>query len=203
MFSNNCFALLQVGQKNKEEGKKYYEKCLYFKLPLRDADYHWNFLDRKTLLSGDLTFKIKSDKRTINMNVFGNGELSKQWKPIGPAEGFENAIYFGFCSETKYPVKAKEKIEITLKVLKDIPGIGSDKKGILKAGTYIAKGELWVVHYEEEIDLSLYIKDYKKLKPAIDNNRNKFAYVYWYDEWDLKITENKGWMNNKKSSNRK
>jgi hypothetical protein len=148
---------------------------LYFKLPLRQTDFHWNFKNRQAILTGKLTLSITGQGRTEKITVFEKGKIIKGWDEISSKRPPED-IYFGFSSSRKYQVCISDDVMISLWLPTDVEGIGPFNKGILKAGDYETKSRFTIY----ETHGMAFFGD-KKCDPL----------------WDLVITDNKGWMADK------
>jgi hypothetical protein len=164
------------GTHDNPEPKNKNLKRIYFKLPLRQTMYHWYFRDRKAFLSGELTLRISNDKGAQELIVFKNGKLAKDWTEIGNKrkQRMSDEIYFGFASARKFSINGSENVEIVLRALKDINGIGPDRKGVLNAGEYSTRTKFTLYNTDDEF---AFCGD-KKCDPL----------------WDLQITENLGYM---------
>jgi hypothetical protein len=164
-------------QAKEAESKELIERKIYFKLPLKQTQFHWRFQNRQAFLSNKLTLILKGNKRTETIDVFKNGEISDGWEVIDAKRNPPGQIYFGFLSTRRFPISALDKVEIKLQLTTDIQGIGPYNKGILKAGNY--GSTCTVIIYASNTDTA-----YTGLDATCAPT------------WDLVITDNKGWMGN-------
>jgi len=165
-------------QAKEAESKELNDRKIYFKLPLKQTQFHWRFQDKQFFLSNKLTLILKRNNRTETIDVFRNGKISDGWEGIDPKRDPPGQIYFGFLSTRRFRISALDKVEIKLQLRKDIQGIGPDSKGILKAGDY--SSTCTVIIYPSNMDTAY---------TGLDAN--------CAPKWDLVITDNKGWMANR------
>ena len=152
-------------------------RTIYFKLPLRQPEFHWVFEDRAGFLSGDLTMTVMGKDGKQAIPIFHDGKISDAWRPIEDKES-KNEIYFGFTSKIPYLVSSLDQVDLLLALPKDVPGIGPDQKGVLKSGEYRSRGKFTV--YWTDSDTAFLRKDDFDTK------------------WDLTILQNSGWMADRK-----
>jgi hypothetical protein len=154
------------------------KRNIYFKLPLRQTEFHWEFTDREAFLAGELRIVINQQDKTQTIPVITRGVIAEGWKPLGKEkDAARSRIYFGFVSSKKFLVSNRDQVEIHLTLPNDVAGIGPDCKGILKAGSYLAKTAFTI---------------YETNGTAFTGDRNCAPM------WDLQITDNKGWMADRK-----
>lgn len=148
-------------------------RFVYFKLPIEQTEYHWIFQDRAAYLSGTLTLNIERGDRSEIVTVFDNGNISEDWEEI-TNESNPDEIYFGFVSRRKYSVALKDRVEMVLSITNDIEGKGPHTRGILRAGEYRSVNYVTVFW--------------------IDNDMAFLVEKDWNPQWDIKVTHDTGWM---------
>jgi len=170
------------------------ERSISLKLPLLQPVFHWRFLSTEDLLAGKLVLHIRRDGETSSIIIFENGKFLDGWIPATPPSK-DGAIYFGFQSRKKYLTAPGDEIEIELTVKKDLDGIGSLHTGVLPAGKYKSKGAYSGLIDEYNTD---HLDGDKMTKEMIEKVRSTYEYKAflenWQQQWPLKITSDKGWM---------
>ena len=187
------------------------ERSIYFKLPLRQPNFHWKFLGREKLLSGKLILQVSRDDTASEIVVFENGQISNCWREIPSSHGpSEQAIYFGFESTCRYLTAPRDELTIELTVPCDLAGIGSIMTGTLSAGVYSSKAKFTGLTQEYQAPESLIRKlgedknlstDQKKaiLERHRSNQQYRAFVGAWTEQWPLKITSRKGWLSEEKA----
>jgi len=191
-----CYALLmtkmpEVMQTTNTEPQM---RMISLKLPLRQAEFHWEFMSREELLAGKLVLRVIRSGETNEIIIFENGRMSDGWEAMNFSDTKAGKIYFGFKSSKKYATAPGDRLELELQVKQDLGGIGPEQKGILGAGTYKARGT-----YSGLLD-EFKVPD--ELKDAPKETINKVRQMYeftaflenWQDQWDLHITSENGWL---------
>jgi len=152
---------------------------IYFKLPLRQTEFHWRFLDREAFLAGRLVLLLQGKDKQREIIVFEKGDIAEGWAVIETKKAAQDGIYFGFVSKIKFLTSINDTVDIQLDVVADLNGIGSENRGILKAGKYSARSGFTIY----DPDGTAYTGD-KNCSPL----------------WDLVITDNRGWMADRKAN---
>lgn len=163
-----------------KKGERAIARRIYFKLPLKQPEFHWYFNKKNELLSGSLTLYIEGKNSKYKIVVFQSGSFSEGWAPITSdckkEDKINESIYFGFISSKKYMTTSEDKIRIELKVLKNLHGIGAFQQGFLRPGTYSSKCSFLIFNEDST------------------GENEPIAYIDFYDEqWELNITKDKGW----------
>ena len=170
-----------------KKSSKLYSRHIYFKLPLQQPRFHWQFLEKNKFFEGELKLIITtSEQRKIEIPVFKDGVLSENWMPLSKAM-YPNAVYFGFYSQKQYLVTEMDKVQIILKNKNDLKGIGADFKGILKAGTYTSTNQFTLYHLEEHT-----------------GEKDRYAFLgkdQWLTLWTMEKTSDQGWLANRYDNN--
>ena len=175
------------------------ERRVSLKLPLKQADFHWVFTNKKDFLAGKLIMRIIRGNNTEEIIIFEKNEYANGWSAI-PFEQKPDGVYFGFQSDKKYLTAPNDKLEIELTVLKDLEGIGPTLSGVLPTGTYVSRGTYSGLI--DEFDVSALKKEAsekgKDVTSLIEQIKNKFNYKAftesWETQWSLNITSEKGWL---------
>jgi len=135
------FALynLTIPDEMQSQVKSPIERTISLKLPIKDVQFHWEFLDRAELLAGKLLLRIIRDGVTEEIVVFQDGKFSDGWGPMvdqSLGKTGKNPIYFGFISKNTYLTALGDTVEIMLVAKQDLKGIGALLTGYLPAGIY-------------------------------------------------------------------
>jgi hypothetical protein len=163
-----------------------YERSIYFKMPLDTIEYHWEFLDRKKFLEGDLMLTFTSEGKTIKETVFSKGKLNSNWKVIDDNEDDnlqDNIIYFCFRSDKKYWLTPEDTATLTFSNPNDQRGWGADFYADFPAGKYSANAD----HFE------LYEDDTYDTKDELLVANAYIAVDDWKDHWALTNQVKPGW----------
>ena len=190
---------------------------IHLKLPLQHVRFHWRFMSREDLLSGNLVLRVRRGDLTNEIVIFENGAFAPGWEAMeagGPGE-----IYFGFRSTTTFLTAPGDELEVQLLVLKDLAGIGVLQTGVLAAGTYRAKGTYFALL--DDFDSSQQMSEAQLIDSlaqegvtgdeaemiartmqgvylAMRMNAGAFRFIAgtgcWETLWPLKITSNEGWL---------
>jgi hypothetical protein len=182
LYNKICLAYLNWREARRKKAiSEPRRRGIYFKLPLKQTEYHWEFKDRKAFLSGRLNLTVTSrEGLKTSIPVIDHGGLCDGWKEIGSKKRKSpNNIYFGFYSTKKFLVSNRDAITIKLELFQDVTGMGPNNKGVLKAGVYSTATEFTIY----ETNGRAYTGD-KNCEPL----------------WDLQITENRGWMADRKET---
>jgi hypothetical protein len=169
-------------------------RTLSLKLPLRQPEFHWTFMNREELLAGKLVLRITRSDKTNEIVIFESGQMQDGWEAMNLPNPKAGQIYFGFKSSKRYATAPNDRLDLELRVKQDLSGIGPLQKGVLPAGSYKARGT-----YSGLLD------EYKmpdQLKEAPKETREKLRQVYefvafletWQEQWDLRITSEDGWL---------
>ena len=187
------------------------ERTISLKLPLLQPTFHWTFMSLEDFLSGKLLLRIIRDGESTEIVIFENGQFSDGWEsmPLPPAPD-RGEIYFGFVSTHKYPTAPRDKLELELTVIKDLPGIGALQTGILPAGRYTSKGSYsgLIDKYDTTFLAQELGKEGKRSAGEQEALLNKMREMLdykafmesWMDQWPLKITGEKGWLPDERAS---
>jgi hypothetical protein len=162
------------------------ERTLYFKLPIAGTQFHWEFVDRRAFLAGELTLRIVNvDRgRDETLVIFRNGQITDGWTMIGKVPG-DSAFYFGFSTERRFATAVGDSLIMTLTAVEDLRGRGPHSQGTLAAGTWIATGTY----------TALYGGTLNPLRDLVRAGRPPAAYLTcWDTNWELKDAKDEGWM---------
>jgi len=139
---------------SKEEPEQQrFHRMLYLKLPLKGVEFHWEFLDRKQLLNGELTLEFTAEGKPHVETIFENGKLNPNWTVISDTDVEDeknNSLYFGFKSKKKYWFNHDDHAKITLTNAKPLQGWGPDFKAELSAGKHVMRS-LQITQYEDDL----------------------------------------------------
>jgi len=162
------------------------KRCIYFKLPLKQPEYHWIFNDRAsfiehTTLKLDVFENNKMNTTKYSFAIIENGKMSTDWTPLDDDDNKEeNRLYFGFSSNEQFDFSNLNYAKLTLKTSITMEGIGSENTGNLPKGSYTSFGRFSI--YDEELydagtDECVFL-DKKDLSP----------------NWELVITGDEGYI---------
>jgi len=166
-----------------------YERSIYFKMPLDSIEYHWEFLDRKDFLNGELVLSFTSEGKRINEIIFSHGKINPGWEVVGKDDAYDaehNTIYFGFVSKDKYWLNLDDSAKITFNNPHNQKGWGADFKADFKPGKYEANAEYFSLYEDDTYDTE------EELAEAC-------AYVSvedWKEHWPLVAQIKPGWSEN-------
>lgn len=174
---------VSVPDDKQTQEKKPIERTLSLKLPIKNVQFHWEFLDKSQLLAGSLRLRITRDGKTQDIVVFQDGEFSEGWGPLidqSMGKTGKDPIYFGFRSTRKYPTAPGDKVEIVLVAKQDLKGIGALLAGYLPAGTYKSEaGAAWLTD--------------KAQAGVPQMSQENAAFENWVQQWPVVVTRNEGW----------
>jgi hypothetical protein len=166
-------------------------RTLYFKLPIAGTRFHWEFLDRRAFLSGELTLRILNPRRRHDetLVIFRQGKITDGWAMVGDAPR-DSSFYFGLATERRFATAVDDSIIITLTVPEDLRGRGPHSQGTLAKGTWIASGTY----------SGLYGGTLNPLRNLIAAGKAPAAYLTCWDTvWVLRDATDEGWMGPKVS----
>lgn len=169
------------------EQERFY-RMLYLKLPLESIEYHWEFLDRKQLLEGELLLTFTSEGRKIKETIFSDGKLNANWEVISDSDAEDeknNIIYFGFQSRSRYWFDKKDSARIVLTNAQILKGHGYDFKADLAAGKHEATAK----------KITQYADDLNDTQEEQDNAKAFISIEDWDNRWTLsnKTAQGTGW----------
>lgn len=162
------------------------ERTLYFKLPIAGTRYHWTFLDRRALLSGELTLRIVNAGRDRDQKlvIFRNGKITEGWEMIGDMPR-DSSFYFGFSTKQRIATAVGDSVIVTLTAMEDLRGRGPYSQGTLPTGTWVATGTY----------AALYGGTRNPLRDFMRAGRPPAAYLTcWDTAWVLRDASDEGWM---------
>ena len=164
-------------------------RTLYFKLPIEGARFHWEFLDPKIFLSGELTLRIINKGHDETLVVFRDGKIHDGWEMIGDGKP-DSSFYFGFSSTRRFRTKPNDSLVITLKAPKDLLGRGPYSEGVLAAGVWQMTGTY----------SSLYGGRWNPMDLIVLHGEPPIAFMEcWKGVGPIKITKAEGWTGPKSS----
>lgn len=165
------------------------ERTLYLKLPIAGTRFHWMFLDRRALLSGELTVRIMNAGRDRDQTlvIFRNGKITEGWEMTGSVPR-DSSFYFGLSTGQRFATSVGDSVIVTLTVAEDLRGRGPYSQGTLAAGTWVATGTY----------ASLYGGTLNPLRDLVRAGDPPIAFLTcWDTAWELRDVSNEGWMGSK------
>jgi len=165
------------------------ERTLYFKLPIAGTRFHWEFLDRRAFLSGELTLRIVNAGRDRDRTlvIFRNGKITDGWQMIGN-ERRDSSFYFGFSTDQRFATSVGDSIIVTLVAMEDLRGRGPHSQGTLAKGTWVATGTY----------SALYGGTLIPTRDLVRVGKPPVAYLECWDTgWVLRDVVDQGWMGQK------
>ncbi len=169
-------------------------RTLSLKLPLRQAEFHWTFMSREALLKGKLALRIARSGRTNEIVIFESGQMREGWEPMSLPNPKAGEIYFGFKSSRKYATAPNDRLELELQVKQDLSGIGPVQKGVLRAGSYKARGTYSGLMDEYKVPDQLKAASKETISKLRAATEFTAFLENWQDQWDLRITSEEGWL---------
>jgi len=188
------------------------DRRLYFKLPLKQPRFHWQFLEKEAFLAGSLTLRIIRDGAVESLVVFQDGTIAEGWEPMAAVSGVNEEIYFGFTSSTLYATAPGDSLEIELVAGEPLAGIGAYQQGTLPAGRYLSTGSFsrliddtsaqWVALIaamkgirRDELESMPEIQALRERLSAIEGRQEYMAFMEcWRQPWSVTITAEEGWL---------
>ncbi len=162
------------------------ERTLYFKLPIEGTRFHWTFLDRRALLSGELTLRIVNAGRDRDQTlvIFRDGHITDGWQMIGDVPR-DSSFYFGFSTRQRFATSVGDSVIVTLIATEDLRGRGPHSQGTLAKGTWVATGTY----------SSLYGGTLNPLRDLLRVGKPPIAFLTcWDSTWALRDAADEGWM---------
>ena len=148
--------------------------------------FHWFFLDRRALLSGELTLRIVNADRDRDQTlvIFRHGRITNGWKMIG-REMRDSSVYFGFETGARIATAVGDSVILTLIAGEDLPGRGPHSQGTLSKGTWVATGTY----------SGLYGGTLNPLRDLVFWGDPPIAFLTcWDTTWVLRDARDDGWM---------
>jgi RNA polymerase sigma factor (sigma-70 family) len=165
------------------------------KLPLLQPRFHWTFMNRADYLAGKLILRIKQGDKSTAITVFEQGRISEGWRPAEfPPNPKAGEVYFGFSSTQKYLSAPDDQLEIELHVVKDLHGIGAIQTGILPMGVHRAQGSYSMITDEFQVPEAFKAVSNDVIEKMRENVEYRVHCETWQTKWSLRITAEKGWL---------
>ncbi len=162
------------------------KRTLYLKLPIAGTRFHWMFLDRRALLSGELTVRIMNADRDRDetLVIFRNGKITAGWEMIGKVPR-DSSFYFGLSTGQRFATAVGDSVIVTLTVAEELRGRGPYSQGTLATGTWVATGTY----------ASLYGGTLNPLRDLVRAGDPPIAFLTcWDTAWELRDVSDEGWM---------
>jgi len=161
-------------------------RTLYIKLPVAATRFHWVFLDRRALLSGELTVRIVNAGRNRDetLVIFRNGTITDGWHIIGGETG-GSSIYFGFVTGARFDTAVGDSVIVTLTAREELRGRGPYSQGTLAKGTWVATGTY----------SGLSGGTMNPFRDLVRLGKPPIAFLTcWDTAWELRDASDNGWM---------
>ncbi|MCP4451465.1 MAG: carboxypeptidase regulatory-like domain-containing protein, partial [Planctomycetes bacterium] len=169
-------------------------RFLTVQLPLLGPLLQWTFNSRTDFLSGELLVRITHADQVDEYVIFEDGVLSAGWEPMPFPQPGAGEIYFGFQSQQKVLTASGDFLEIELRVVKDLDGIGNLQTGILRAGLYQTQGTYALVMDEGQVPEAFQSMPQEVVDKIREGMSFRAVTGDWQSYWPLEITSEQGWL---------